>query len=663
MGNVGRRIGRVFAIVGLAIWLVVGGGATPVFAAGDLRYASNTVYTVDPVGVVHVALDLTLTNTKADSGLTYYYFDKVFFSITANAVNVSATRNGQALSVTVEAQSRFVANATVRLSPTLRSRQTQQVHVTWDIPASGARVSGTNRINPAYMTFVAFGFGDPGLSTISVRIPDNFEVDVIWQDMDHTSEPGVEIYTASNIADPAKWVASVTASDDDALTVDAFTVAGHDISIRSWPDDPQWGEFVKTRLSKGIPALEKLIGSSLPTSRTLQITETATPYIYGYAGWYTPSDNTIEIGDRLDPHVILHEVSHAWFNRKEFTQRWVSEGFAEDFGARAVKRTDGTVIEPKSPDAASANRVTLNDWSDPDFDGGDSDLIEGYGYNASFYLVHTVSEEIGTKKMAAVVQSAFDDHSAYGAHGKPDKLTSAFDWRNLLDAFELVGGSKQANNLFRDYVVTDIQRDALVSRAHALKSYRTLAKSGGDWAAPKIIRERMTSWSFAAATTSFSQANKVLRERDALHVKLKSLGVALPRSFQNDYENADSDDLDAVLTAMQTYERSVDVVISAQRTTNADRSVWQSIGLLGADTERPMLNAVSALERNAPNLAIAYSNESVARIDAAERIGIWRAVKLVGALFGLLLMLWCCHLVLKQRRDAEAELAAGALHH
>ena len=663
VGNFGHRWGRVGAFVGLSLWLVIGSGATPVFAEGDLRYQSNAVYTVDAAGVVHVAFDLTLTNTKSDSGLTYYYFDTVTLAVTANAANVQATRNGKPLSVSIKSQNRFYSQAEVRLSPTLRSRQTQVVRVTYDIPPSGARVPGVNRINPAYMTFVAFAFGDPSLTTVSVRVPDNFDVDVTWEDMDQTFESGVNVYTAANIENPDEWAASVTASDEDALTVDRLTVAGHDISIRSWPDDPQWGKFVADQLTKGIPALEELIGSKLPTSRTLQVTETATPYIYGYAGWYQPSDNTIEIGDVLDSLVILHETAHAWFNRKEFDDRWVSEGFAEDFASRAVQRSGGTQDEPTKPDLKSEGTVTLNEWSDPDFDGADSESVEEFGYNASFYVMRTISNEIGPKKMAAAVQSAFEDEAAYGVRGVADELTEPFDWRNMLDAFELVGGSKTAPRLFRDYVVADFQRDALEDRTAALKAYRKLEELGGSWAAPAIIRERMADWSFTSEKSPVGTANKVLAERDRVNLKLKALKSDLPKSFQKSYEDAGNGELDGVLKTLQAYGRAVDSVIAAKAATNADRSVWQSIGLFGADTDQPILDAVSALERNESSLAITYSQRSVDQIDDAARIGTWRAIKIAGAIMLILFILWCCHLVLKQRRDAEAALSVGVGHH
>ena len=654
MVGVSRRVVRWCGFVALCVWLVVGSGATPVFALGDLRYQSNAVYTVDPAGVVHVALDLTLTNTKSDSGLTYYYYDKVWFSITANAANVRAERNGQKLAISVESQSRFYSKATVQLSPRLRSRQTQVVHVTYDIPPSGARVPGVNRINPAYMTFIAFAYGDPGLTTVSVRVPENFEVDVTWEEMDATFEPGVEVYTASDIAVPSEWAASISASDEDALKVDQLKVAGRDISVRSWPDDPQWGDFVKAQLSKGLPALVKLIGSPLPTTRRLQITETATPYIYGYAGWYKLSDNTIEIGDALDPLVIFHEVSHAWFNRDELDERWLSEGLAEDFGTRAVKSSGGTLAQPTKPDRKSPSKVTLNDWSDPNFDGEDSDKLEAYAYNASFYVLRAVSNEIGPKKLVAVVQSVLQDRSAYSAHGVADGNASVFDWRNMLDAFELIGGSKKAAALFRDHVVSAIQQDSLTARVKALRSYRGLETAGAGWAAPKIVRDRMVSWSFSAVKPSIASGNKILQQRDAVSQQLKKLKVSLPATFQKSYETAGSSDLDDVAKALQAYGRAVDAVVAAQRGHASDRSLWQSIGLIGADTAQLINDAVSALERNDPDLARKYSQQSVAQIDDAARIGTWRAVKAGSVALLTLLVLWCGHLVLNRRRKAKA---------
>ena len=71
----------------------------------------------------------------------------------------------------------------VRLSPTLSSHQTQTLHVAYDIPASSARGRNVYRINPAFMTFVAFSYADAGLGNVTVRVPDAYNVDVGWEDM------------------------------------------------------------------------------------------------------------------------------------------------------------------------------------------------------------------------------------------------------------------------------------------------------------------------------------------------------------------------------------------------------------------------------------------------------------------------------------------------
>src|SRR5204863_10140482 len=117
--------------------------------------------------------------------------------------------------------------------------------------------------------------------------------------------------TADSIRAPGTWQAAVNARDDDALVRRSDTVDGRTIDIEAWPDDPQWADFVDEQLRVRLPALKTMIGQPWPDDDTsLSVIETVAPYLYGYGGWYNPLENTIEIGDELQPIVILHEMDH-----------------------------------------------------------------------------------------------------------------------------------------------------------------------------------------------------------------------------------------------------------------------------------------------------------------------------------------------------------------
>jgi hypothetical protein len=66
----------------------------------------------------------------------------------------------------------MVAVAVVDLVPDLDYGQTTHFRLTYDLPHRRARPATV--INAAFATFAAFGYGDPGLTSFEIRVPDGF---------------------------------------------------------------------------------------------------------------------------------------------------------------------------------------------------------------------------------------------------------------------------------------------------------------------------------------------------------------------------------------------------------------------------------------------------------------------------------------------------------
>ena len=81
--------------------------------------------------------------------------------------------------------------------------------------------------------------------------------------------------------------------------------------------------------------------------------------------------------------MVLHELSHAWFNRNWFSDRWLNEGFAQTYSNMAVDELGGNPLSPDLISPSDPGHIALNDWSDPDFTDGTSDR-ETFGYGAAF---------------------------------------------------------------------------------------------------------------------------------------------------------------------------------------------------------------------------------------------------------------------------------------
>ena len=282
------------------------------------------------------------------------------------------------------------------------------------------------------------------------------------------------------------------------------------MKVLGWPDDAAWADFVATQVEDGVPALEQLTGLDWPATATLDVIETASPYLYGYAGWYVRDDGLIEIGDELDQQVILHELAHVWFNDSLFSGRWINEGFADQSAALAMAAAGEEQPQPEAIAAGDPGRLKLNDWSDPDLQAEVSDDQERYGYNTSWAVLDAITDEIGVEGFTKVIRAAEAGEVAYRGPGDPEELARTFDWRELLDLFEEVGGSAEAARLFQRHVVSEAESADFDARTVARGHYAELLEAGEGWAAPTSVRLAMADWRFESAEELMTAATDVL---------------------------------------------------------------------------------------------------------------------------------------------------------
>ena len=59
--------------------------------------------------------------------------------------------------------------------------------------------------------------------------------------------------------------------------------------------------------------------------------------VYSLSRLARSTKDTITISEELDELTIVHEASHAWFNRNWFTERWITEGLADEYAARVLR--------------------------------------------------------------------------------------------------------------------------------------------------------------------------------------------------------------------------------------------------------------------------------------------------------------------------------------
>ena len=601
-----------------------------------LKAEAKTTFVVDPSARrIHATTDVTLTNQVADVDrgdfVEQYYFYQYAIPVLTEAIEPHARKaDGSPLTVNLraseDAAQHWIKFAEVDLAPKLLYRQTQKISLSYDLPYQPPRSDGLSRANDALVMFPAFSPGDAGLTSLEVRLPSNYTVEVVGDALDQQERDGQTVLTASAIANPDLFTATVVATDDDKLISRHIQVGDRDVEVRAWPDDTRWADFIGDELGDIMPALDELIGQPWPTERGLQVIETASPYAHGYAGWYSQADHSISLGDELDPLVIAHELSHVWFNANLFDARWINEGFADEYAQTTLQHLHQDAPPATAPDRNGAGAVALNDWSTPSLLEQQNDATEAYGYAAAWYVMDQIDTEIGVDKMRDVVDAVTHDRIPYLGDPEAEDVHGVANWKRLLDQLENVGGSQRASELFGQFVVNDADKALLATRADARSAYAALAERGGKWTPPLALRLDMSQWDFGPANGAVLEASAVLDVRDDIDAALDGHDVghlALEDSYESARDLAEvSAEAGDTLDAARAYR-------DADERMDAGPGLVGKIGLLGSGTGGELDDAAGELASGDPEASLDASAAVESDLDGASRNGVLRLVGLV----------------------------------
>jgi len=667
-----RRMLTALLAAAVALPVVAAQSPTVAHAEDDLiEFRSNYTYTIDPAaGVVHVRAEFYVFNDDlAHAYRPGGYIGSINVPVPVSAVGGNGAQLGpQPYDYPPRQEARTLGG--INISPidgnteynmwslvirgSVVFKYYVRVILTYDITGTDIRTDSRFRMNDAYFGFDVFAPGDPGKASIHVVVPKPYTVDTLSDEWTTTTEGTNTIYSVEEIENPDEFFSFVAARDDEALISTSLTTAQADFDVKSWPGDPEWQQFVTTQIRDGVPVLEELIGEPWPLDREVDVRESVTPYVYGYAGWFDAVANEIEIGEDLDQEVVLHELSHAWFNRKWFEERWLSEGFAQVYSNLAVDELGGTPLQPLDIAADDPGKVTLDAWSNPDFSDAD-DERERYGYNASFSVVQQITDEIGVDRMSEVLAAISNRSLAYQSGGSSDTTTDATDWQRFLDLVERVGGSETAQDLMVRHVIQSKDRHLLQKREAALDDYAAIEEHGDDWATPLVVRRQMSAWEFGDATTSIEQAEAVLTMRDELDTAVDEIGTSYPAEVQAAYEEATERDLDDATATVKAHLDTAIVLLDAARADRGSHGIIGTIGLLGNDVDGTLDAAIDAFVAGDLATADAKAQEVITAVDDETSSGLIRLAILLG-----LSLLVTGGVVLTRRRRAAKALAATA---
>jgi hypothetical protein len=625
--------------------------------AEDLNWEADTTYSVDvEQGLLHVESELVLTNqkpnTRSGDTITQYFFEGIEIYVPELVSNVSITTDGHDLDYSFDLLEDEEFDgfklATIDFASSLFYQRSTTILVEYDLAGDAPRSDTPFRINSAYVTFGAFSWGDPDQTTLSIVLPTTFDIELHGGDYETSTSEGLVVYTISEFDDPESGFIYVQAWNERALTESRASVGEYGVVVRAWPGDATWERDVIDAVESGLPELAKLVGLDWVPTDDVEIVESQEVSLAGYGGWYLTDEDRIEIGEWVDSHLVLHELSHSWFDETLFAERWITEGLADAFAMAAAENGGLEVseeIRPGDTHDRPAWADDLNDWLSPAFDELEPDRMEDYGYEASFWVVQQLIDEIGIDRMAVILSAAANDEIAYRGAGEPETVSSRDDWRRFLDLLEEIGGSEQAFALFGVYVTgTD-----MTARTEAREAYSELDDSG--WDTPLYVRSMMGEWNFTTAETRIEEAEAVLETRDSITFNAAELGVEAPSSLEASYEDS-KDNLNEAARLADAQLQSSEDVLAARDAVARERGFLTTIGLIGEDAESELTEAVEAFAEDELEVASSEAIEAVLLIDDADEVGQMRVLISAGVL--LLLAGMIVTLVILKRRRARS---------
>lgn len=649
---VGGGIRRGFLALALLITTVVAVptiAASPAAAADGLNIAADYHYRLGDDGVLRVTATFTVRNTTPNrrSGytITSYYYDAFGIPLPDEIAEMTVNSAGRELAFEIKTDiddGTEFSFAEIRFGRRLQYQQSMTITVDYQIVGSAPRTDSFDRINPAYAPFAGWGFADEGQLDLTIELPAGYDVENVGDAMQRKSDDTGTVLTASEVADPLDFSAVIIARNDDALVSEVVSTDAFELEVRAWPGDDEWLKFATSTVEIGIPALEDLTGSSWPEDSDFDIIQSAEPNYHGYAGWYDSELGQIVVDERLDVATMLHELSHAWFNGDTLVDRWLIEGFAEEFSRLASDDLDQTPSRRIPPSNNETRR--LNTWDR----SARTDETETWGYQTSGWVMKQLTDEIGADALRDLVVALSDRSAVYPNESGNGTTSLDADWRRVFDILDRRLGSETADELFRSWVVTKSQLALLDERAEAVALLDELAEAGGDWFVPKVIRERAEAWNFASIAPLVESATETLALRDELDERSVAAGVRSHQIGEERYENA-SIAFAGVTRDLSIRLNGIAAVEAADARHAAFEPDWiESIGLWGRDVDADLANVRDAYDADDMALVAGESVDLAAVISQAEADGTFRLT--LAGLGAALLLLWSTMLIIWRRR-------------
>lgn len=578
----GRRVVSASARCALILSAVVL-AASGAAAADGLQLGSDTSYVVDEAArKVTGRMELRAVNDKPDPPGGYYYYNSLTVLMPSAVANVRASASGKALRVrTVAGKDPLVQEVTLSLPYDLRYRQAVTLVVEFDLPAGAARSASSTRVGPGYASFEVFGLGDPGRTSVTIARPPGATLEA--SDPGFVEVPNESAVRSSSTNGPGGITAAVAIRQPSEFQSQPVSVGDAVFHIEPWPDDPEWATRVKAGVEQGTPILAGLVGKPWPTTGTT-VREDAVVNVMGFDGWYDASARELVLGEQAEPHVIYHELAHAWVNATRFENRWVYEGLAEWLAAHTVTATSGESLGQTTVAPADPGAIRLTTWSPPA--KGRSLPEDSFAYPASLAAVSGVLDGLSEAEVGQVLKDALSGEKPFPAASAD--ATSPLGDRAFLDLLERSAPHPSAVEAYRTWVLEPADAAKLEARTHAYAVFRDIEKLDGDWH-PHAMSVAMEQWDFEAAMAASARDRGTATVVGELLAASRQSSIALPPVLRQSYETGALEKSELVMA------RAAVTDLAAARTATQNPLASIVAPLLGVQTKvRTALAALGA---------------------------------------------------------------------
>ena len=613
---------------------------------------------------IHITVDAVVTSFTPNTDTSLVFYTGTSLGVQPGATGFSASSGATQLAVKVVASTPDYVNVEVTFGSQVHYRESYSFSLGFDLPDPGGAPNRDVRVGRSIVAFPVWAFGTARVPGGSVRVllPPGFTPTAQGDPLtvSQTADGGT-LLAATSIPDPFAFAAYVSADRPGAFTEIRFQVdiggASAPVWVRAWDDDADWGAQLQDLMTKGLPALQELIGLTYPVRGTLKVEEAATSRLGEYAGIYNSSEELIRVRYDADAFVALHEAAHAWFNQNLLPDRWIGEAWAEFYGVQAGTAIGARGATYELTDELLASKIALNDWGSL---GTVDPGVEDYAYAATYHLALLIFERTdlaGLRRVWSAVEEGNMPYQPLHADGPPRRgvPTRQPGWQRLLDQLDERTGASY-DDLWSAWVVDAAQQPMLEERSTARDQYRAVAGLAGPWDLPQEIRVDMGAWSFNDAQAEMKTATDVLAERGRITSEAEALGLHAPATLRQAFEGTDGGALDAASLEANAELATLDQIQEASRALADEPDLIETLGLIGADPSADLATAGSAFESG--NLASAdrAAGRAATTREDATYAGQLRAAGAGGALF---LLTGGSLLVIRARRTRRRE--AGTL--